>query len=206
LARAVLQRLLLFPLLDWLCRVRRVEGLEQLTGLQPPFLLVANHSSHLDTLLILRCLPTALRARLAVAAAADYFFARGPLSGLVSLLANAFPLTRRGPARASLTYCAELAAAGWAILLYPEGTRSVDGQLRRFKPGIGLLATTLELPVVPVSLTGTHTCLPRGARRLQPAAITVRFGAPQRFVPGTPAKEVTAQVEAVVCQLLEQTG
>ncbi|HZR99076.1 MAG TPA: lysophospholipid acyltransferase family protein [Chloroflexota bacterium] len=178
--RELLQRLL-FGLLRLVCRPLRIEGVERLRGLEPPFLLVANHASHLDTLLILMALPPGLRRRMAVAAAADYWFARPLLGGLAALLVNAFPMARRGCARAGLAACQALAEAGWALLVFPEGTRSPDGRPQPFKPGAGRLAVELGLPVVPVALVGSHACLPRGARWPRPGAAAVVFGAPLRF-------------------------
>jgi long-chain acyl-CoA synthetase len=169
----------LLGLVRWLvCRPLSVEGAAGLEGLEPPFVLAANHSSHLDTLMILAALPPRLRRRTAVAAAADYWFSQPLLGGLVRRLVNAFPMVRRGCARSSLAVCEALAADGWALLVFPEGSRSPDGSLQSFKPGVGGLAVELGLPVVPVALVGTHACLPRGARWPRRGAVAVRFGAP----------------------------
>lgn len=198
LVRAAVQKALLGPLVDACCRPLRVEGREHVRGLQPPLLLVANHSSHLDTAVLLRALPPALRRRLAVAAAADYFYAHAPLGLFVTVVLGAFPLTRTGRVRPSLEYCGELVEAGWAVLVYPEGTRSRDGRLHPFRPGSGLLAAELGVPVVPAYLAGLHACLPPGARWPRPRPVVVRFGPPRRFPPGTPYSVVTAQLEAAV--------
>jgi 1-acyl-sn-glycerol-3-phosphate acyltransferase len=196
-----LQRVLLGLLLRAVCRPLRVEGAESLRGVEPPFLLVANHASHLDALLVLAALPPALRRRVAVAAAADYWFTRPLLGGLARLLVNAFPLPRRGCVRSGLATCAALAADGWALLVFPEGTRSPDGAVQPFKPGVGRLAVELGLPVVPVALAGSHACLPRGARWPRPGAATVCFGALRHLPRGLPRDVAAAYIESAVRML-----
>ena len=127
---------------------------------------------------ILRALPRRLRARVAVAAAADYFFRTRLLAVATPLLLNAFPFSREGSVRSSLEHCGDLADQGWSVLVYPEGTRSPDGRLQPFRTGIGLLATDLRVPVVPVGVEGTHAALPKGRRRPRRGPVTVRFGVP----------------------------
>jgi long-chain acyl-CoA synthetase len=147
---------------------------------------------------VLAALPPALRRRLAVAAAADYWF-RWPLLGaLARLLVNAFPMARRGCARGGLERCRALAAESWALLVYPEGTRSPDGALQPFKPGVGLLAVELGLPVVPVALAGTHACLPRGARWPRRGPAAVAFGPPLRFEHGVTREVAAFRIAAAV--------
>jgi long-chain acyl-CoA synthetase len=206
-ARAALQQAALFPLVDRLCRPLQVDGLAQVRALQPPYLLVANHTSHLDTAVILRALPPPLRTRLAVAAAADYFYQRRVPGLLASLALGTFPLARQGDqVRTSLDHCRWLVEQGWAILLFPEGTRAVDGRLQPFKPGAGLLVTRLRLPVVPVHLDGLHGILPKGAGWPRPGVVRVRFGSPLRIPPGTPWGEATKALEEAVRELSAGTG
>src|SRR5205814_5921179 len=119
-----------------------------------------------------------IRRRTAVAAAADYFYRDPARGGAVSLLVNGFPFARAGFARAGLDACRELVAAGWSVLIYPEGTRSPTGELRPFKPGIGLLARDLQVPVVAIAVEGTRRVLPKGDRRPRPGPVTVRYGTP----------------------------
>jgi long-chain acyl-CoA synthetase len=205
LLRSVFQERVLLPLLGWVCRPLRVEGREHLAGVSAPYLLVANHCSHLDTIVLLRALPRHLRRRLAVAAAADYFFERRGPALLAPLLLHAFPLARHGAIRPSLDYCHELVAEGWAVLVYPEGTRSPDGKPRPFKAGVGALAVELGVPVIPAYLTGPHACLPRGASRPRPGPVTVRFGRPLRFRRRAPVPRVAAELDAAVRALAGQS-
>ncbi len=178
ITRRFVQEALLFAGHRIACQPFRVEGHERLRTLRLPAIFIANHTSHLDTLTVLRALPGPIRQRLAVAAAADYFYRDARLGFASSLALNTFPFSREGAVRASLEYCGELIDRGWSILIYPEGTRSPDGALQPFKSGIGLLAREMAIPIVPVGLIGLHQVLPKGRTRPQPGAVLVRFGAP----------------------------
>src|SRR6185503_2340346 len=147
LARRAVQDALIVPALRTYCAPYRVRRAAQLQTNQP-FIIVANHASHLDTPAILAALPSSIRHRTAVAAAEDYFFTR-PLLGLaVSLGIGAFPFPRKGIA--GLERAAELLKAGWNVLLFPEGTRSVDGLPHAFHTGVARLATTTGVDILPV--------------------------------------------------------
>jgi long-chain acyl-CoA synthetase len=90
---------------------------------------------------------------------------------------------------------------GWSILIYPEGTRSTTGKLGTFQRGIGLLATELRAPIVPILVTGTYAALPKGRTRPRPGPITVRFGEPVTLSPGADVDTVTAKLEGAVSGL-----
>ncbi len=200
--RRALQPLLLFLPHRLFARPYRVTGTEAIVGIDGPVLIIANHASHADTLAILRALPAGLRARTAVAAAADYFFASRLAGLLAPAILGAFPFSREGRVRESLEACGRLADEGWSILIYPEGTRSPDGRLLPFKSGIGLLSTGLGLPVVPVAVTGGAALLPKGASWPRRAAVAVRFGTPMALPPGTSPAEATALLRRRVEDLL----
>jgi len=196
--RPLLQPWLLFLPHRIFARPYSVLGQEALAGIEGPCLIIANHASHADTVSILRALPIGLRARTAVAAAADYFFAHSWTGSLVGLVVNAFAFSREGRVRQSLDHCGLLADEGWSILIYPEGTRSPDGRLLPFKGGIGLLATGLGVPVVPVSVTGGARLLPKGARWPRRAAVSVCFGPPVTIPPGMRPDEATELLQRAV--------
>ncbi|HMA34824.1 MAG TPA: lysophospholipid acyltransferase family protein [Chloroflexia bacterium] len=178
-----------------------ITGREVLDGLAGPVLFVANHASHLDTPALLHALPGPWRRRVAVAAAADYFFTNPWRGTSVSVLFNAFPFARTTGVRATLRTCAGLVEQGWSILLYPEGTRSATGQIGPFRPGVGLLAVTLGIPVVPIRTVGLFAVLPRGEHIPHPGRVQIHFGAPLCFPPGTPAHAAAIAIEAAVCAL-----
>jgi len=202
LARAVLQRALLFPLHALLARPFRVHGGERLRALQLPALFIANHASHVDTVSIIRALPRRIRRRLAVAAAADYFYRYVAIGGLTSLVLNTFPFSREGAVRASLEHCGELADRGWSVLLYPEGTRSTSGELLPFKSGIALLASGLGVPVVPIAVLGGHGVLPKGRALPRTGPVRVVFGTPLELPADISPELAVATLRQAVAALL----
>ena len=201
-ARSVVQQALLFPIHALFARPFAVAGRDELDTVTGPVLLVANHSSHMDTPSILRALPRSLRRRTAVAAAADYFYRSRVLGAAATLVLGTFPFSREGAVRTSLETCGELMDEGWSILIYPEGTRSTTGMPGAFRGGIGLLATELGVPVVPVGLEGTFRVWPKGKRLPARGPIAVRIGAPVSVDPDADVVETTARLERAVTALL----
>jgi long-chain acyl-CoA synthetase len=193
--------LVLFPALRALCRPWTVVGAEYLRGLRGPALLIANHTSHLDSPAVLAALPARLRRRTAVAAAADYFFRDWPLATFSALALGAFPFHRVGPVARSLGHCGDLADEGFSILIFPEGTRSPTGRPLPLKGGIGLLARELRLPIVPIHLAGPHEILPKGRALPRPGPLCIRIGAPIRVDPGCSNAEAVARLEAALLDL-----
>ena len=196
-SRAVLQIALLAPLIRLFFRLDTASQ-PRLPDERGPVILAANHSSHLDSLVVLAALPARQRARVAVAAGADYFFTRRWLGALVGLLLNAFPFARQGGAMSGLRVCRQLADEGWWLLLFPEGTRSLDGRIGCFRQGVGHLATEIGATVVPARIDGAHRLWPKGGRWPRPGRVRVRFGQPLRFDSGTSARAATAAIEAAV--------
>jgi long-chain acyl-CoA synthetase len=195
-ARAVLQAAMAALVPIW--APSRVVGREVLDGLEGPVLFAANHVSHFDTPLLLGALPARWRARTAVAAAQDYFFKRPPGRVTAGLVFNAFPLSRTANLWPPLEQFGFLAARGWSVLLFPEGTRSPTGELQPFKGGIGVLAVELGIAVVPIRTEGLAAVLPKRSRWPRRGWCAVRFGAPVRFGAETPYAEATAAIEAAV--------
>lgn len=202
--RSCLQELLVVPVQKLLTTSFQVTGRENLRQLPLPALFIANHSSHFDTLTILRALPRPIRKQLCIAAAADYFFQNSAIGNALAVLINAFPFSREGSIRNSLEHCGELMDNGWSILIYPEGTRSATGQLLPFKPGIGLLATGLRAPVVPVAIDGGQRILPKGATWPTRSAVKVSFGEALHFTAEMDKQKVTVMLHDAVERLLEQ--
>ncbi len=175
----------------------RVVGREHLAGLEPPFILCPNHTSHLDVSTLRLALGPRLRRRLAAAAADDYFFARHRFRAFIAAWLGGVAF-RRGVSPESIAGVERLLAGGWGVILFPEGTRSRDGSLAAFKPGVGLLATRTGVPVVPVRIDGLHAILPPGSVRPRRGQVEVRFGAPLRAEPGEDARAFAARLEAAV--------
>jgi 1-acyl-sn-glycerol-3-phosphate acyltransferase len=182
------------------CRPLTVEGADHLGSLPGPVLICPNHSSHFDTPLALSVLPERIRSRTAVAAAADKFYRPGKRGWWFSLFFNAFPIERGGGA-AALDYSTELLRRGWSIVLYPEGTRSVEGRIGGFHHGASILAMRANVPVVPIYIEGARDVMPKGQRHPRPAAVRVRVGEPVWLEGGTSIPDGTAQLERAMRRL-----
>ncbi|WP_106586672.1 lysophospholipid acyltransferase family protein [Murinocardiopsis flavida] len=140
-----------------------------------PCVVVANHSSHADTVALLAALPA--RSRPKAAAAADYWFGAPLREWAGRSLVGVFPVRRGGGGSADLLSAADLLGAGHAVIVYPEGTRSRDGAVGRFHSGAARLAAQAGVPLVPAAITGTRTLLPVGGG-LRRSPVAVRFGTP----------------------------
>lgn len=147
-----------------------------------PFVLVANHTSHLDALVLTAALPWRVRAGTCPLAAGDVFFESAVVGALAAGLLNALPVWRRGhTGRAFQELRRRLVAGGCGYVLFPEGARSRDGRLGAFKPGVGMLVAGTGVPVVPCRLEGCHAALPSGAAVPRRGRIRLHVGPPLRF-------------------------
>src|SRR5437899_2232718 len=158
-----------------------IEGKENLP-LDQSFVLVANHSSHLDTLSLLSALPLSKLHRAFPAAAQDYFFVSTPRLAMAAIAVNALPFSREGNFRHSLELCFELLShPGNILILFPEGTRSTTGDIGPFKPGIGALVAGTKIPVVPCYILGGFRAWPKGKWIPRPYALQLRIGEPRSY-------------------------
>jgi long-chain acyl-CoA synthetase len=183
-----------------------VRGIDQLKNLNEPVFFVANHLSYLDQPSIMRALPPAIRTRTATAAWAEFFF--GEYHGLnkiwrrlsyeyASVLFNLFPLPQSQGFSGSLTFMGKLVDAGVNILIFPEGGHARDGKLQPFQLGLGLMVKELEIPVVPIKISGTDQVLPPGAGFPKQGPVTITFGKPMQFRFEEPADIVEKVRQAV---------
>lgn len=200
-ARSMLQQGVLKPL-TWSQTRPTAGGLDYLDGLRGPAIFVANHSSHLDTPLILGSLPARITDRLAVGAAADYFFDSRTSSAVTALLFNAFPVARRG-SRGARSLAGDLVDNGWNLLLYPEGGRSADGWMRMFGLGAAQLCVLKKVPAVPTALRGTFAAMPRGRGWPRPGRprVSVRYGRPLYLRPDEGVREFRVRLVQAVARL-----
>jgi 1-acyl-sn-glycerol-3-phosphate acyltransferase len=129
------------------------------------------------------------------AAAQDYFFVSVPRLALAAVVVNALPFGRQGHIRNSLEACRNLLEnPGNILILFPEGTRTRNGQIGEFKPGIGLLAAGTEIPVVPCHLKGAFEAWPKGKMFPRPRRLRLRIGEPRKFGGLPPGKESSLQI------------
>jgi long-chain acyl-CoA synthetase len=190
----------------------KTEGLENLRGIDGPVIFASNHQSHLDVPAILWALPQAWRERVTPAMAKEFFqahfhpagysvfkrFTNGLNYVLAALVFNAFPLPQReSGARDALRYAGELASDGNCILIFPEGKRTETGDVLPFQPGVGMLASRLGVPIVPVRLEGLDKILHKNARMATPGRSKVKFGKPIRLE-GDDYAALAKQIEAAV--------
>ena len=169
-----------------------VTGTEHLPA-APPFVMVANHTSHLDALALGSALPGRLARHAATAA-----FAATAL--------NALPIWRDSTSPEDLALLRmRLAEDGMVFILFPEGTRSRNGVLGRFRPGLGAFVAGSAVPVVPCYLEGAHACWPATRRLPRPGKLRLVIGPPRRFdrVPNDRRgwKQVALEAEQAVHKL-----
>lgn len=182
-----------------------IKGSEWVRDLDRPAILAANHTSHADTPLLLHALSDRVRERTVVAAAADYWYSRPLLPNLVGLVYNTFPFSRTGGPQAVLHHSSQLLKSGWNLLMYPEGTRSADGRIQEFKPGVGHLATQTGAPVIPMHVAGSHRVMPKGRRLPLPGPVTITVGKPLQARRDETSRAFSARVEAAVRDLAAGT-
>lgn len=203
-ARFIAQRLILKPVV-WSVTTVSVVDAARVKAVSGAFVVVANHSSHLDAPLIIGGLPRRLARYLAAGAAADYFFDVFWRRGLTALFFNAFPVDRSGqnPRRVSAR---ELLKRGVPLLVFPEGTRSRDGSLGTFKPGAAAIAASAAVPCLPVALVGAGIAHPRGSSWPIPGRppVAVVFGDPMYAEEGEAPVAFMARVKAEIERLLAE--
>jgi long-chain acyl-CoA synthetase len=193
----------------------RVEGREHLQSLDSPVIFAANHQSHMDTPMIMAALPARWRYRIAPAMAKEFFKAHFFPEGhsrlarftnslnyyLAALFFNAFPLPQReAGARQTLRYIGDVLEDGFSVLIFPEGKRTEAGEIDRFRPGIGMIASRLDVPVVPVRLEGLDQVLHHSWKMARPGRARVAFGAPLRLS-GDDYEALAKQIEDAVRRL-----
>jgi long-chain acyl-CoA synthetase len=194
----------------------RVFGRENLRGVKGPVLVISNHVIYLDVGFVLAALPARLRRRLAVAMGGerleemrrpphDWFFLRRWLQRmnyfLVVSLFDVFPLPKKSGFRESFRFAGDLADRGWSVLVFPEGGLTPDGKLQPFRAGIGLLASNLKLPVVPMRIDGAYEIREAHSLFNRPGRIRVHIGKPVKFLEGSDPQEIARVLERCVAEL-----
>ena len=202
--------------LVWFLAAPKVIAQKTLTA-DEPMLVIGNHVTAFDGALIEYALPGRLRRRMAVAMSGelledfrhfrnperrDKFLLLGPLYyWLVTALFNVFPLHRQRDFQRSFDHAGEALDRGMNVLVFPEGTRS-EGQLARFRPGIGLLVKQADAPVLPVVIAGLGELKSRRRAWFRSGRIEIRAGEPIRFAPEDTEMAITARLHSEVEKLL----
>jgi len=147
-----------------------------------PFIMIANHASMLDALILAAPFGLRLRERVFPIAAGDTFFETPGRTLFAAACINALPMWRKncGP-HALDTLRRRLVEEKCIYVLFPEGTRSRDGRLLPFKAGLGRLTAGTDVPVVPCHISGAWEAAPPGSHIPRPRPIRLRIGSPMRF-------------------------
>ncbi len=157
-----------------------VRGAEHLP--EGGFIVAANHCSHLDTGAVV----TAFGRRgheLFIMGARDYFFNRRLKGWFFHTFLKVIPFDRTEKVIEGLRLARSVLVSGRPVLIYPEGKRSVGGELQPFKPGIGLLGVELGVPIVPCLIEGTFAAMPKGRAIPRRSKIRVTFAPPLTMEP-----------------------
>lgn len=180
---------------DRYCKPLTVSGLEHANAVQRPCIVIANHSSHMDTMVLHAALPERIKGKMLYGAAADRWFLKGRKEitlqpWYTSLVTGCFPIQRGGGSR-TLDYAKELLDKGWSVMLFPEGTRATGNSLGRFRHGVTLLALEKQVPVLPAYMSGLREMRPKGSKTITPGPAHVAFLPAQQFAPGTDVPDAT---------------
>ena len=183
------------------------------------FIFCSNHSSHMDSGVLMAASRLPFR-QFGMMAAKEYFFGNAIRRISLNLLMNLIPIDRKTNHIAlvqSMAACREFVRNGNRnIIIYPEGTRSLTGQLARFKKGPAMIATELGIPIVPAYIDGTYAAMRKGSKFIKPHPIHVRIGKainPRTYTEqadtGTHKHiydQITDELERSIQQLLQQNS
>ncbi|MGA2847381.1 MAG: AMP-binding protein [Terracidiphilus sp.] len=207
--------------LTWILAKPAVTGAVDQAETAEPMLIVANHVSAFDAALLLFALPGTMRRRVAIAMSGEMledfrhwripdpgpkygrFNLFGPASYLlVTAFFNVFPLPRLRDFQSSFAHTGEALDRGFNVLVFPEGARSLQGRIARFRPGIGLLTKQSGAAVLPMALRGLGELRAKPLSWFRSRKIEVRVGTPIRFSPLDSEAAITARLQAEVEKLL----
>lgn len=139
----------------------KIEG-ETNVPVHTNFIVAPNHASHIDTGLVKKALGKDVAEQTVAVAAADYWFDTRYKRAYMNNFTTLIPIERTGSLRQSLRHVTEILKQGYNTLIFPEGTRSLDGEIHEFKPIIGYLALNEKIGILPIYLWGTFEAFPKG--------------------------------------------
>lgn len=177
---------------------------------KPPYVMVANHSSHLDVMMMVSVQRWQLRDKVFPLAAGDFFFETPAMATFATMCINALPLWRRNCGRHVLGELRNrLISEPCVYVLFPEGTRSTNGKLGPFKAGLGMLVANTDVPVVPCHISGASEALPKGKHWPRPRHIRLTIGEPLSFAGLSNNKagwdQIAAQTQSAVQDISNRT-
>jgi long-chain acyl-CoA synthetase len=178
-----------------------VRGTEYLPK-QGPYMITPNHLSNADAFLLTAAVPSAVGGQAFYLGDTKFF--GGPVSSRIARYIQVIPVDMEAKLYNALQLSAYVLRQGKVLCVFPEGSRTRDGNIKEFKKGVAIIAKEMNVPMVPVAITGTYAMMRPGQLFPRPARTTVTFGKP--FHPGSMAyDEITKQLYADVVELLGQT-
>ena len=204
-ARHIIQNYIMGPYVRYLSTLE-VRGVENVNG-ERPYIFVANHASHVDTIILLTAIPAKERGRTIVAAAMDSFFMDSRQAFKTVLIFNAIPVDRLKVNRRSAQLALELVEDKWNLVIYPEGGRTPDGHLQEFKGGAAYLAERSKATVIPTYIH--ESGMLKGPKYAKAPIyvdapterrhhVIVAFGAPMRCEEGENMRHFGVRIERAV--------
>ncbi|HZE81078.1 MAG TPA: AMP-binding protein [Candidatus Polarisedimenticolia bacterium] len=194
----------------------RIIGRERLKDFHGPALIISNHVAQIDIGFLMAALPMHLCNRLGVAMQGeklrsmryppkDWVFVKRWWEqlqyALIAAFFNVFSLPQRSKYRESFRFAGELADRGYSVVIFPEGRRTETGEMSPFRSGIGLLATQLNLPIIPMRIDGLFPFKIAKKHYAPPHAVQVRIGDPVRFEPTADPEEIARELQRIVAGL-----
>jgi 1-acyl-sn-glycerol-3-phosphate acyltransferase len=184
----------------------RVYGLEALDDVEGPVIFFSNHASHLDATLIMTSIPERWQRKTAVGAARDYFFDVWWRQAFIALGYGAFAIDRARGGSGAIDKARQLVRDGWSLVVFPEGTRSSDGHMHRFRHGVSRLALELGVGVAPIAIIGAYQAMPKGKLWPRPGRppVTVRFGKVLYPEEGETHRSLSLRMQRAVEELFDE--
>jgi 1-acyl-sn-glycerol-3-phosphate acyltransferase len=180
----------------------RIQGLENLDR-QKSYILVSNHQSNFDIFALLGYFPIQFRWT----AKAELF--RLPFLGWAMSRIGYIPIERDSPKRAyrSMLQAAEKVRKNVSVMIFPEGTRSPDGNLQPFKKGLFLIALKSQAPILPIAIRGTGKIMPKGDWRIHPGKVDIIIAPPIETagIPSAREGELSDRVRSTLLKYLAST-
>jgi len=198
--RLVMAYLIIRPLTRWMSRATIV-GRAHLRDVRGPVLFISNHIAMVDAALILLAVPGRFHRKLTIAMEGEVLrgWRHSPdgtswfnrFIGLIKYilvvgLFNVFPLPQKSGFRRSFDFAGESMDQGYSVLVFPEGARTKDGEMRPFMEGIGLLAKNLNVPVVPARIEGLFELKKQRKKFARRGQIRVTLGEPATLLDDDP--------------------
>ncbi len=203
--RGLIQKFILFPIGKFFFKIK-VEGIENLKGINLPAIFMANHISYLDPYILVKAMPKKIRKKIAIAAAFDVLYKEyWYIAWFAEFVMNTYILPRREDVniRPGLERTGRILDKGYSVLIFPEGRISLDGKFQPLKKGAGLLAAEMGVPIVPMSIKGTRELAPKDKLfPIKRGKVVVKFGKPITFAPNVSYEDATEVVHAAMKKII----